>query len=81
MAKNRPVKRKKRNKPYPPLSRIDKTIYTIFSFVLISAGYGVVYLYAYLLKRFALANDDVLAYDYNWSIFSPCRFSLSSSFG
>lgn len=69
MAKNRPVKRKKRNKPYPPLSRIDKTIYTIFSFVLISAGYGVVYLYAYLLRKLPFTDAGVLACDYNWSVF------------
>lgn len=68
MAKSKPVKRKKRNKPYPPLSRIDKLIYTIFSIVLIGAGYGVVYLYAYLLRKLPFTDAEVLACDYNWTI-------------
>ncbi|MGN1442224.1 MAG: hypothetical protein ACI4XE_00140 [Acutalibacteraceae bacterium] len=68
MAKSKPRKRKIRNKPYPPLSRIDKQIYTIFSIVLIGAGYGVVYLYAYLLRKLPFTDAGVLACDYNWSV-------------
>lgn len=69
MAKSKPVKRKKRNKPYPPLSLIDKTIYAVLGVVFAVSAYSVILLFPVLLKLFAFRDSAELAVDYTSSYF------------
>ena len=64
MAKSKPVKRKKRNKPYPPLSLIDKTIYTVLGVVFAVLAYSAIWLFPSLLKLFAFRDSAELAVNY-----------------
>lgn len=64
MAKSKPVKRKKRNKPYPPLSLVDKTIYAVLGVIFAVSAYSVIWLFPVLLKLFALRDKAELAVAY-----------------
>ena len=64
MAKSKPVKRTKRNKPYPPLSLIDKTIYTVLGVVFAVSAYSAIWLFPSLLKLFAFRDSAELAVNY-----------------
>lgn len=64
MAKSKPVKRKKRNKPYPPLSLIDKTIYAVLGVAFAVTAYSAIWLFPVLLKLFAFRDSAELAVNY-----------------
>ena len=64
MVKKKPVKRKKRNKPYPPLSLIDKIIYAVLGVIFAVTAYSAIWLFPVLLKLFAFRDSAELAVDY-----------------
>lgn len=69
MAKSKPRKRKKRNKSYPPLSRIDKILYAVLGIVFAVSAYSVIWSFPVLLNLFAFRDSTELAVDYTFPFF------------
>ena len=68
MAENKKKKRpKKRHKPYPPLSKKDKTIYSIFQLTAALFLLGTILGYILFAGHFIFSNPDVLAYSERWT--------------
>lgn len=77
MAENKKRKKqKKRNKPYPPLSKADRTIYNVFHLLsaLILSGSFAGYLFFY--DKFIFSNPDILAYDERYTVFIMLAFII-----
>ena len=62
MAKNRKKRYKKRNKPYPPLSRLDKGIYSFSLIVSVILVNGAIFGIFDIQDTFFYRNSDVLAF-------------------
>lgn len=78
MAENKKKKRqKKRHKPYPPLSKKDKAIYTgidvLGAFLLLASVFG----YEILAPVFVFKSSDILAFQERGTIFLLIPFALT----
>ena len=78
MAENKKRKKpKKRNKPYPPLSKKDKSIYTgievLGAFLLLASVFG----YEILAPVFVFKSSDILAFQERGTIFLLIPFALT----
>ncbi len=68
MAENQKRKKpKKRNKPYPPLSKTDKIIYIIFQLTAALILLGTIFGYIFFAGYFIFRNPYVLAYADRWT--------------
>lgn len=82
MAKNRKKKYKKKDKPYPPLSKLDKTVYWVISVMTavltMGAIYGIFDIQTYLFFE----NSEVLAFGAYGSVWAvvPYGFTIISIF-
>lgn len=75
MAENKKKKRpKKRHKPYPPLSKADRTFYNIFhltsALILLGSIVGYIFFYDKVIFR----NPDILAYADRWTMLMMLGF-------
>lgn len=77
MAENKKRKKpKKRNKPYPPLSKADRAIYTISEIVSVLIPLGSVAGYIFFADDFIFKNPDVLAYAERWTMLLMLPFVI-----
>ena len=77
MAENKKRKKpKKRNKPYPPLSKADRAIYIISEIFALIILLGSVAGYIIFADDFIFKNPDVLAYAERWTILLMLPFVI-----
>lgn len=68
MAENKKRKKpKKRNKPYPPLSKTDKSIYIVFQLTAALFLLGTILGYVFFAGHFIFRNPYVLAFSDRWT--------------